>query len=369
MPRGLPRAKRALRGWQALGRRLGAVREASCGLRPHAVLGDAWRRRRTGSTLFELAVSSIGAARRGELLRLRHALVVRTIAGKLTEAPRAFDRDSAGARELLALFARSQSRGGPLVRAELVEDLEALAAYREPWDALAVECARPYCSPAWLLPWWRHAAPTGARLRTVVVLDGEELVAIAPLYASRDAGLDQHRLLGRGASLGVEPLARGGRGAGVGPAHRAGSSSAMLGRPRSRGHQGGFAVAEADRADAWPGGARLRRELSLVAPALTLAGGSFEDWLASKSKHFRSQVRRDRRRLDEAGAVTLGLRRREEELADGTRGVRRAAPRPLGRARRIRRADGGRGADAPRGCPRARPPAGSASGRSRSTGR
>lgn len=59
--------------------------------------------------LFELAVSSIGADRRRELLRLRHALVVRTIVGKLA-APMAFDRDPAGARDLLALL--------PVLRAE-----------------------------------------------------------------------------------------------------------------------------------------------------------------------------------------------------------------------------------------------------------
>ena len=182
------------------------------------------------------------------------------------------------------------------------------------WDVLAVECARPYCSPAWLLPWWRHAAPTGARLRTVVVLDGEELVAIAPLYASRDGGLDQHRLLGRGASLGVEPLARKG-------AERESArliASALVGKSVVLDLEGIRAASPWPRhlADAWPGGARLRRELSLVAPALTLAGSSFEDWLASKSKHFRSQIRRDRRRLDEAGAH-FRLAQTQEELAGG----------------------------------------------------
>ena len=61
--------------------------------------------------LFELAVSSIGADRRGELLRLRHALVVRTIAGKLA-GPRAFDRDLGGARDLLALLPALRAEAG-----------------------------------------------------------------------------------------------------------------------------------------------------------------------------------------------------------------------------------------------------------------
>ena len=61
--------------------------------------------------LFELAVSSIGADRRRELLRLRHALVVRTIAGKLT-ARMAFDRDPEGARNLLALLPALRTEAG-----------------------------------------------------------------------------------------------------------------------------------------------------------------------------------------------------------------------------------------------------------------
>jgi hypothetical protein len=59
--------------------------------------------------LFEAAVASVGPSHRGELLRLRHALLVRTIAAKLSSRMD-FDRDPTGARELLALL--------PAVRAE-----------------------------------------------------------------------------------------------------------------------------------------------------------------------------------------------------------------------------------------------------------
>ena len=61
--------------------------------------------------LFELAVSSIGSDRRRELLRLRHALVVRTIVGKVA-APMAFDRDPSGARDLLALLPGLRAEAG-----------------------------------------------------------------------------------------------------------------------------------------------------------------------------------------------------------------------------------------------------------------
>ncbi len=59
--------------------------------------------------LFQAALSSVGPDLRPELLRLRHALVVRTIAGKFA-APMAVDRDRAGAHDLLELL--------PAVRAE-----------------------------------------------------------------------------------------------------------------------------------------------------------------------------------------------------------------------------------------------------------
>lgn len=200
------------------------------------------------------------------------------------------------------------------MRAELVESLDALVAYREPWDELAVAGARPYCSPDWLLPWWKHAAPAGARLRTVVVLDGAELVAVAPLYATGGAGLTLHRLLGHGASLGVEPLARAGAAeecARLIASKLAGGSVVLdFEGIRAASPWPGYL------AHSWPGGASLRHELSMAAPALTLGGRSFDDWLAARSKHFRSQVRRDRRRLDEAGAV-VRLVQTGDELATG----------------------------------------------------
>jgi Phosphotransferase enzyme family len=59
--------------------------------------------------LFEATVEFVGAVHRPALLRLRHALVVRTIAAKFSSSL-AFDRDVAGAHELLALL--------PAVRAE-----------------------------------------------------------------------------------------------------------------------------------------------------------------------------------------------------------------------------------------------------------
>ena len=61
--------------------------------------------------LFEAAAAAVGSAHRPALLRLRHALVVRTIAGKFA-APMAFDRDRGGAHDLLELLPELRAEAG-----------------------------------------------------------------------------------------------------------------------------------------------------------------------------------------------------------------------------------------------------------------
>jgi Phosphotransferase enzyme family len=61
--------------------------------------------------LFEAAVVVVGPTHRPALLRLRHALVVRTIAGKFA-APMAFDRDRRGAHDLLELLPGIREEAG-----------------------------------------------------------------------------------------------------------------------------------------------------------------------------------------------------------------------------------------------------------------
>ena len=61
--------------------------------------------------LFEAAVAAVGTTHRPALLRLRHALVVRTIAGKFA-APMAFDRDRGGAHDLLELLPELRAEAG-----------------------------------------------------------------------------------------------------------------------------------------------------------------------------------------------------------------------------------------------------------------
>ncbi len=183
------------------------------------------------------------------------------------------------------------------------------------WDALAERLGRPFSSPAWTLAWWRHAAPAGAELRVIAVLDGDIVSAVAPFFADGR----RYRLLASDASLGVEPLAAPGADREAIELTAAALAGAKpppdiveLGGIRSDSPWPGLLR------ETWPGRRRprLRRELSLPLPVLEPGERTYEEWFASKSSSFRHQSRRLRRRLVEQGGqfrVAVG----EEELARG----------------------------------------------------
>lgn len=191
-----------------------------------------------------------------------------------------------------------------MVRTLLIEDLAELEPYAEQWDALAVELGRPYCAPAWMLAWLRHAN-AGAQLRTVVVLDSGRMVGIAPFCVARSRlGLARYSLLAATSCSPVEPLAAPGR-----EREAAAAFAACLARARPRvdllaleGMHASSGWASLIAAE-WPGARpRLHRELSHPAPELNLRGVTAEEWLPSKSSNFRSQIRRARRQLEAQGA-------------------------------------------------------------------
>jgi CelD/BcsL family acetyltransferase involved in cellulose biosynthesis len=188
--------------------------------------------------------------------------------------------------------------------AQLIDDASALEAHGREWDRLAVDAGRPYCAPGWMLAWWRAAAPEHARLRAVVVCDGEQLAGVAPFWIDRAApGLVRYRLLGAELSARVEPLAAAGRERDVAAAVADELASAEPGYLRFEGLSRESEWPELV-AGAWGGGrAWLHRELPIPAPKVELGDSTFEAWFAGRSSNFRQQVRRKRRKLDSAGAV------------------------------------------------------------------
>jgi CelD/BcsL family acetyltransferase involved in cellulose biosynthesis len=196
----------------------------------------------------------------------------------------------------------------------LVEDAAGLEALREAWDDLAVEAAHPFCAPGWALPWLRHAAPPEARLRAVAVLDGDRLAGIAPFVAVRRRGLTVLRLLAADVAHRVEPLARAGSEREVAQAIVAGLARSGADALELDGIAAGSPWPELLR-EAWPGRPRLVTVMREPAPAVSLAGRSFDEWLGSRSAHFRKRMRQARRRLDESGA-TIGLADTPESAAE-----------------------------------------------------
>lgn len=187
------------------------------------------------------------------------------------------------------------------MRGELVEQVEQLDRSCDAWRELAHAAARPACHPEWLLAWWRHAAPAGARLTLALAWDGDELAAVAPAYESRGTlGLRVSRFLASDTSLGVEPLCVPGRERDVAAA----LAGALGGTDvlRFEGISGDSPWPEALRL-AWPGGGSLLPELELAAPSATLDGSSLDDWLAGRSQKFRKAMRRASRQLADLGST------------------------------------------------------------------
>jgi CelD/BcsL family acetyltransferase involved in cellulose biosynthesis len=188
---------------------------------------------------------------------------------------------------------------------EVVEDADRLEELAPAWDRLATRCRAPYCSPAWMLPWWRHVAPSGARLRVVVVRDGDELDGIAPFYLRRArTRLAHYRPLASGTSFRVGPIARPGAEARV-----AGLVAETLrGWPPApdlltlEGFEASPVWDRALRAACRQSGPPwVYRHMDMPAPTLALAGRSYDEWLASKSSNFRQQMGRSRRRFERKG--------------------------------------------------------------------
>ena len=192
-----------------------------------------------------------------------------------------------------------------MVDGELLTDVGELKARASEWDELAVEAGRPYCTPAWQLAWWRHAAPANALLRAIVVRDGDAVIGIAPLYVSREAAQGSaYRFLAAPHSSPVEPLARPGREADV---------ASVLGEwlPRLTPAPDSllFEGVPADSvwpslvASAWNGSVAPLVERSVPAPAVDCSASSFDEWLATRSGHFRKRLRSRRRRIEGRGAA------------------------------------------------------------------
>lgn len=184
----------------------------------------------------------------------------------------------------------------------VIEDEAALAPYLQAWDALAVECRRPFCAPGWMLAWWQAARSGDARLRVIVVQDGDRVIGIGPFFAQVTYGLAEMRLLSAGFAHRLEPLARPGEEERV-AAVLAAALKGLKPAPASVV----FECVDAECkwpeliAAAWPGRAPwLRTDEVMEAPTIELHG-SEEAWMERRTRNFRKLARRTGKRIEEVG--------------------------------------------------------------------
>ena len=194
-----------------------------------------------------------------------------------------------------------------MATAQLIEDVVEAEAIHEAWDGLAQASQRPFCSPAWMLAWWRNARPGQARLRIVVVRDGGELIGVAPFFSIRAlGGINELRLLASRTSVRAEPLAK--------PGTEEEIAAATVDLLRSVRPRPDLVLFEGiPTTSRWPlllynawhsGAAPFRhRAYPTLAPTLDLRGREYEQWLRSRPSHFRREAFRRRRLLEQRGAV------------------------------------------------------------------
>ncbi len=200
------------------------------------------------------------------------------------------------------------SRRAVALKSTVATSRTALEGHEEAWDLLADACSRPFCAFDWLLGWWAHAAPPGARLAVVLVHDDDELVGVAPGFCDRGpAGVRRWRPLGAQTCQRVAPLAVDGREAEV-AAEVARALHALRPRLQMVGFEGLEEGSPWPRlvAAAWPGNRRPRTVVTARATALVLDldAEGFEPWFAAKGRHFRKRLRRARKlALEETGAA------------------------------------------------------------------
>jgi CelD/BcsL family acetyltransferase involved in cellulose biosynthesis len=208
----------------------------------------------------------------------------------------------------------------PSLHSKLIRDVASIEPFRSAWDALAVALRRPFCAPAWVLSWWKEAAPKASLMLLVAVFVGDELVGVAPFFAQLGfAGCISCKLFAAETAARIEPLARPGTEREV-----ASEVARQLATADPRPHFIAFEGVPTSShwpellREEWPGSKSpwLSREMSMTAPTLQLRGTSYEKWFATKNSHWRGEIRRRRRRLDESGAV-FKLASTAEELQSG----------------------------------------------------
>ena len=193
-----------------------------------------------------------------------------------------------------------------MLRSLTLDRPEQLHEIRAQWDELATLSSNPYCAPAWMLAWWRHVAPQGARLRVHATFDDDVLVGLAPFFVDRGfGGIARYRLLCAGTSAPLDLLAR--------PSHESAVAREIARFLSAASPRADAIMLEGLRAasrwpelirEAWPAASlpAVAPQFSQPAPFVELRGRTHAQWLATRSSHFRRKMRREQEAIESIGA-------------------------------------------------------------------
>jgi CelD/BcsL family acetyltransferase involved in cellulose biosynthesis len=172
---------------------------------------------------------------------------------------------------------------------------------QQDWKRLGEQSGNLFSTWEWANVWWRHFGEGKQDLTTSVRDASGEAVAILPLYVGIEKPVRVARFIGHGAGDELGPVC---------PPER---RDAALADPGD-----GFDVLLAERlpgdghAEAL-GGRLLRRDSS---PVIDFPEGGWDEYLATRSSNFRSQVRRKERKLLRESGLTYRLSDHPARLDD-----------------------------------------------------
>ena len=178
-----------------------------------------------------------------------------------------------------------------------LEDVERLADVREDWSRLAEPAGHPFATWEWNECWWRHMG-SGRRLYTFACRDADDQVAgVLPMYVAATRPVRVARFLGF-ADL-QSPVCAA--------ADRPRVAAALIGAT-GRPHACRVLFAERMPADqGWGellGGTLVRTDST---PVLPIGGRTWDEFLATKKRKFRGNLRRAEERLVAGHGLTFRL--------------------------------------------------------------
>src|SRR3954447_5926469 len=181
-----------------------------------------------------------------------------------------------------------------------LETVGDLGSVRDEWNALAERAGNIFATHEWAAAWWEVYGEDRPLLVTACRDSEGRLVALLPLYLASRRPVRTLRFLGHGPADQLGPVCA--------PEDRQAAADAL--RDFLTSEFRGWDLVLAERlapAEGWPGLLGGRVVHCEDSPPLVIGGRSFDEFLASRSRNFREQVRRRDRKLRREHEVEIRL--------------------------------------------------------------